>query len=60
MCGDPIKVTETGEVRDSKDSMGMTLVKIPNNGERELRVHLQLIDRASSRGTVLPTHSQNI
>jgi hypothetical protein len=37
MCGDPLKVTETREERDSKESMGMTLVKIPNNGERELK-----------------------
>ena len=31
------KVPETWEVRDSQNSMGMTLAKVPNNQERELK-----------------------
>ena len=33
--GDPYKVPETWEVRDSQDSMGVTLAKVPNIGKRE-------------------------
>jgi hypothetical protein len=31
-----VGVPETWKVRDSKDSMGVTLAKMPNTGEREL------------------------
>jgi hypothetical protein len=34
--GDTEKVLETWEVRDSQDSKGETLDKMPNSGEREL------------------------
>jgi len=33
--GTPQKVSETWKVRDSQDSIGVTLAKMPNNGERE-------------------------
>ena len=31
--GTPSKVAETGEVRDSQDSLRVTLAKMPNNGK---------------------------
>ena len=57
--GDPQKVPETQEVRDSQASKGMTSAELPNSGEKELRVYLQFIDMASSRGMELLIHSQN-
>jgi hypothetical protein len=35
--GTPYKVLETWEVRESQDSLGVTLAKMPNVGERELK-----------------------
>ena len=34
--GEPLESTRNLEVRDSQDSMGVTLAKMPNTGEREL------------------------
>ena len=34
---DPLENTIVGKVRDSKDSLGMTLTKMPNSGENKLK-----------------------
>jgi hypothetical protein len=42
--GTPSKVAETGEVRDSQDSIRVTLAKMPNNGKGNSRSP-PLVDR---------------
>ena len=37
MGGDPLESNRNPEVRDSQDSTGVTLAKMPNNRERELK-----------------------
>lgn len=41
--GDPLESTRDPEVKDSKDSMGVTSTNMPNTGERKLK------DSTSSR-----------
>ena len=54
------KLPKTQEVKDSKDSMGVTLAKMLNIGERELEEPTSgRLNKASSRGPELLTHSQN-
>ena len=53
------KVPEIWEVRDSQDSKGRTLDKMPNSGEGEThRVHIQQKDKPSSGKMGLPSQSQ--
>ena len=58
--GTPSRKYQTPGTCETQDSMGITLDEMPKSGERGTRrVCHQSIDKASSGGLVLPTHSQN-
>ena len=54
-----MEVPEILELRNSKDSIGVTFAKMPNTGKKELKTPTSSRETGPSRGRGLLIHSQN-